>query len=419
MADSEENGSYAAQLQKEWGDHAAWSELQNARKGAIQVLEEEADSLPRGQLERILQVLLAVESHLDAGDPILAHMGHMHNVEKQLRGCKDSLHNYRDQNQPNHLQSAENHASAALKEAYLLVRVAVPAEAEGLPSGLLEAAARLEERSQAQEKALAALQSSTGKLEKRLDSLEDVRSQLNQQMGETKESIAQALQDAKEQMEGLANQAAEEFDERFNDLKDRLETRSDEHIDAVGTKMQAEVDRFKEKNDKTQEAHSAQAKKTLSELRTVKEEAQEVIGAIGATGMTAGFQESAEVASKKATRWRVGAVICWSLLAAYVVLVIAVLPLWASSSILFSNVWSAQIAKVLGAGAFAALGSYVSHQAGHFRDIEREDRKRALVLASIGPYLANMEPNEKNTVKKEVLDHVFGLVEEGGNKDDK
>jgi len=129
----------------------------------------------------------------------------------------------------------------------------------------------------------------------------------------------------------------------------------------------------------------------MSELGSLQDQAEEIVGAIARTGMAGGYQEYAEAEAKQADRYRLGTIVLG---------VAAVLVLGAE--ILFGDfgdvATEALVLKFTLSAALGGLAGYTARQSAHHREAARRARNIQLALASIGPYLQQLEESKRVAV---------------------
>lgn len=123
------------------------------------------------------------------------------------------------------------------------------------------------------------------------------------------------------------------------------------------------------------------------------------MGAIGADALSGGFNKTATAEGKEADRWR------------WVGVVLFVLAI-AAAALLFGPLHETTELARIGAKAvivipLIGLGTYAFKESGRHRRVQWRNRRLALELASIDPYLALFEDSERNAVKKDLVERWF------------
>ena len=127
----------------------------------------------------------------------------------------------------------------------------------------------------------------------------------------------------------------------------------------------------------------AKALETLTRLEKLKNDAEEVVGAIGVAGIAKGYSDTAEAEQKVANAWRYATVA--------VAVVAAVVLGWA----LFidhtgAGSWQRLVTRLVVSVSLAGLAAYCGRQSEQHRKVERDARNRHLQLAALNAYTAHM-----------------------------
>ncbi len=130
---------------------------------------------------------------------------------------------------------------------------------------------------------------------------------------------------------------------------------------------------------------------TQTELDGLLTQAKELVGVIGRTGMTGGYQQQANRERGDADRWRKMSV-GFSIAA---VVVLAGVIVWSGIE---HPSWPITLGRIVLAGGLGGIGAYAARQAADHRKRSNSARNRELALASIGPYLEAIEDAERKKI---------------------
>lgn len=201
---------------------------------------------------------------------------------------------------------------------------------------------------------------------------------------------SQRLQEALSNFQGTFDTQQQERTNQFATLlaeeRERASTLLMDGRDQVATVIEEAEASF----EKRQEDVGARFAETLRTLEDHLSKAEEIMGAIGATGMTAGYDKygSAEERSFRSWRW------ITVVLGAFAAIGLSVLVVLDHSNALETP----DVSKIALTAAFAGLASYCARQAGSHRRTARHMRAMALAIASLGPYLQSLEPGAREEV---------------------
>lgn len=185
------------------------------------------------------------------------------------------------------------------------------------------------------------------------------------------------------------------------DTKRDVEKRADELMASNEERFSAELARL---NSGVEEALNATAEKTQSHMQKMEEllaQAVETVGAIGSTGMSAGYKIVAEREEEQAGRMRWAAIIS-------LILAVAAAIVFAVIESNGSHAWNVSLAKSLVTVPLLLLAAYTARESSRHRTQATAARQVELQLASIGSYLVDLEPAEQQKVKERLADRFFG-----------
>jgi len=147
-----------------------------------------------------------------------------------------------------------------------------------------------------------------------------------------------------------------------------------------------------------QKEYADEAARILEQVKTHKTEVEVLVGVIGNTGVTSGYLNTANSAQDSKVTWQritVGALVVLAAGAVYI----------------FSKgaeSWEALVSRVLTSLPIIILAAYAGSQADKYHQIEKRNRRLALELAAIGPYLASLPPDMQNKFRIDIGERSFG-----------
>lgn len=220
---------------------------------------------------------------------------------------------------------------------------------------------------------------------------------------------AEALQKATAAVEGLERRVAElegtiatdaqRLQEAITSFQGTFDTQQQERTNQFAALLKEEREQAAATIEESREAFGIQKEQvdtrfseTLKTLQGHLDKAEEIMGAIGATGMTAGYDKYGTNEDESFRTWRRVAVVMGALAA----IGLAVLVVLDHSQTLTTP----DVSKIALTAAFAGLASYCARQAGAHRRTARHMRTMALAIASLGPYLQSLEPASREEVLK-------------------
>jgi hypothetical protein len=155
--------------------------------------------------------------------------------------------------------------------------------------------------------------------------------------------------------------------------------------------------------------YSDAAQKTLDDIARHRREVEKLVGVIGNLGVTSGYVKAANQA--RVTMWIWQSVTVASLGGLIIVAYKAFLPL-----VQGTFTWEGLVGRVFLSLTVGVLAAYAASQADKFLEMERRNRKFALELEAIGPYLAPLSPESQEKFRVDMGERSFGQDDHGLGK---
>ncbi|PPU94275.1 hypothetical protein [Xanthomonas albilineans] len=327
----------------------------------------EGDAVRSSQLMHMRSLIEYVQSRLQSTDLSLALSASLDNVDGSINTALGELNSYQVNGNVGHLTNATNNLFNALRHADELP----------LPMALMGEtypAQAVESLRASAEQALIALGSTHETIRRDFAQLQGKVASLTQQVENQNTRLDKAMAD----QQGIFQKAQE----------DRLTTNA-----AAMAELAEKAQGFR--NQLSQDASGV-----ISEIEHMRDQARDLLQIIGNTGMAGEYTKTANRSLWVTWAWQVIAVL--SLLA------LVCFAFHAYSAI---TDMAADISHILGrvfvAATFGVLAAYASRQADQANRIEERNRRYALVLSSIDPYLANLEPEQRTAVKIDLAKNLF------------
>lgn len=378
----------------------------------LHLLDEfDSTNLPTKQLQmlgRIQENFTFLKESLDKVDPWLVSTNSLSNMNNNINQIVSYLTNFNNDKNEQHLTHVFAHIENLLPyfSQYLVTKT--PEDIEGIRSSVItfrksvgQHLSNVEKEANDTSLALKAnnekLNELSGAIESqksRIDSvISDFQSQfLNAQTGRNEE-FDNFLKKGEEDFKGTISSNTKTFDqiistqqESFDNMnegyEEQLKTQQesfDSLVSHLKTKLQAELDSIQEMNN----------------------EAEKILGIMSMKGLAQGYQKIADSEGKKAFWWNVISIS--SLLGI----------LWFGYEFIIQHEgemsWTALVSRMVLTGVGITLFTYGAKQATNHRNEERRNRKIELELASLDPYLKDLEKNEQKKVKQELVNKYFGV----------
>lgn len=143
-----------------------------------------------------------------------------------------------------------------------------------------------------------------------------------------------------------------------------------------------------------------QAQASIAAMARMRDQAQELLHIIGNTGMAGEYAKTANSNRRTALIWQV---IAFGSLAGLVGFAIHAYGALTGTEVEVSRL----LGRVFVAATFGVVAAYASRQADHAQRGEERNRRYALVLSSIDPYLADIPEDQRAGVKIELAKTLF------------
>ena len=393
----------------QWADrirnHPVWQHLTALGPSIDQArAREDVDSQTLDGLERVRAVLAFVGKRLATADPFTTHPAPLDGLATAFQNAAAEVQAFVADGNAGHITNANTQADTALQ---YLAQIAVPGTPEEL-AGLKDAAtayrATLEKQLDHASTIAAEVESDAASLKA---SISDLASQITAE----KQRLSQLISDFQGQFsvaqearsrDFTENQAArqEKYTALLAEYGQRLMEQTADFThkkELVLKQSQADVDELKER-------YSASAESLLKEIEGHRARVEKLVGVIGNLGVTSGYLKTANHARRTVWVWQTITVLAMAGLIA--VAYKAFIPVVQGG---FS--WPGFAGKALLTLTVGVLAAYAGSQADRFLEIERRNRKMALELEAIGPYLAPLPQEQQDQFRVALGERSFGRDE--------
>jgi len=418
-----------------------WSSLSNLKealtKAAGKARKDSAAGSVSDTIERLRQVEVFVRETLDAADPFLVPQNSLDGLNSHLAQATQGVQAYLQDSNTSHLegsqQSANTSADNVLQVLSQIFIPRIPEEVSQLRdrvSSFRKSAGTLRAHLQRELKALRETvsdvkASATATLNKVEEEANERLTNVKQQSQETIDRLDQATRSKQQELESKSADQLRTLEQRITDHETNLQTQKKRLDEAVsrqqeqfsaaqesrlsefGEEQQRRKEQFEKLTNTTQESLEElsiqldeKSKDVLERMYAYEKKAKNVMGTIGTTGLTAGFKQVADQERKAANVWRLVAV-------AGILGVIGV-AVWTIASTQGSGPdWYGFARKVFLTAAVGWLAGYSIKEAAGHRGRERRNRRLELELASLDPYLANLEAETQQKIKDDLVRRWF------------
>lgn len=381
-------------------EHPVWRILDEYGRMLAAVQTETLTQEDTDFVARLRAVQTLVGKRLAGVDAYFLLTPALDRLQALLSTCHTSVAAYTDGLNSSHLRSANGQSDEILS---VLAGLPVPASTEEALSSR-EASETYRQR----------LEASLSELTQAKAALTEQVTALEQQIA----SLTSAVASERQHLESLAStqqadfSSAQEarsraFDQARMDEQEKVSRLLSEH--AAATAAQAtELRSTHDLLTKTHEERLASLEADFvagtalirDEVVARKREVEALVGVIGNLGVTSGYLTEANAARRAVRFWHTitVAAMCGFIFMAYS----AFLPTLSGG---FS--WSAFAGRVFVSLTVGVLAAYGASQADRYMQLERRNRRLALELEAIGPFLAPLSPEKREEFRLTVGDRTF------------
>jgi hypothetical protein len=426
-------------------------------------------------LERIRAILSFCGKRFAAADPLIGVLGPLDAAASGFEGARAAVELFASDTDIAHILTANEHADQALIGANQIPVASSPEELGALVSSATEYRILAEERLSASKVATDEFRTETENLRTGLggltvslqaeqEKLTQIVTEYQRQFSDAQETRGQEFSEAlRRSQAGLAtvvsdhqgqfsaaqdtrgaefaeaqssrgsdfadaqdsrgSEFAEAQDARGSDFVEAQSTRQEKFNELVIDYSQRLADQDAELTQKGAELmrvsaeriasisaeYEEKAKGILGAIEEEKKRIEKLVGVIGNLGVTSGYLRAANHARKSMWFWQTMTVAAMVVLS---VLAFRTLPLLEDSKGQFN--WGGFAGRVLLLASLGVIAAYSGSQADKLFDVEKRNRKLALELEAIGPYLAPLPDDEQAKFRIQIGHRSFGRDEDRG-----
>lgn len=368
-------------------------------------------------LIRVKTITAFALARLQETDPELIPISPLDNMQGQLTQMISAIQSFTSSRNISFLRNANQNADLILTSlAQLISFVSVP-EVEHVRDAVVSFRDALGQHLRFAATDIAPLRDSVQQLTSRTEQLSnDVSSQRAQLATLSTDHQAQFSTAQEKRLTDFANAQQQRADD-FTKSEAERAAQSDEATHTFTSQHETLLEDFAAKHQTAmQEASTAfaqtaqslrsSADQTLKKIDEYRAEAEKLLGIIGNVGITSGHQKEANHARTLSWVWQ--GLTLLSMAGLIYVAWHAFLPT-INKQQAFN--WGAFAGRVFVSLTFGVFAGYSAHQATQYQERERRNRKIALELQSLGPYLASLPEEKQQEFRLLMADRTFGRDE--------
>jgi hypothetical protein len=346
--------------------------------------EDDDELMERRRLEKIVS---AYEDALSKVDPEVLPFQLLDNITNTFnQKVLPPIQQYQSDGSVGDLKNANDQITAQLN-VLAIVRVAAgeidivqpPAELE---KQIDEFAAAVAKKRQDAEGKISELTSEVGSIRQKL---EELVAQIEARRQEVDNQISE--------WQGQFSQAQEARNKEFSDWKSAIDSDARQQIKNVVEPAEKQLKQRQEKFEADIESYITQAEEKHQAIRDLHQLAAE-------DSVAGGYVSNAKREDEKASRWRVASI-----------LFIVTAAAWLLFSFLSgegASNWQATLMSFSLTGVLLFGAAYSAQQSTRHRNVEVHNRRFALEMTAIDPYLQSLSDEDQRELKKELTRRFFG-----------
>ncbi len=388
------NSSFMAELR----------ECQSALAVADKSLELAPEAAPR--LARIRRIVMRVAKSVEAAEAELVSIHALEALRASLASVRQEVSNFAANRNIGHFDNADSYADALLSA---LPQILPPDS----KISLKEFKDALATYTSAVEPALATFKAQSDSLSSTLETLAQGAASTTAEVNAQKSVLANAVT-------AIQNQFQQEQESRAKQFLAQEDSRSAEHRSAVADRAAQTAKATEEQrlalsdlladarsaSDRLRTSLEADAKTTLEHLGELKAQAERLLGIVGTTTIISGYKREADISTQRAKWWNVLSVV--GIVGFTAGTVYGLLPTVRGDVV---STWETLASRIVLSLALGVLGTFAARQARYNEGLATRNRRFELELSSIGPFIAELDPNDRTELKKALVARLFGQPE--------
>jgi hypothetical protein len=254
-------------------------------------------------------------------------------------------------------------------------------------------------------------------VKKKYDSLEKEKTNLEKEITEFKTDLDNKEKEIQRLFKLLSDKEAQiqnlnsTFQTEFNNIKSQQNQgfKSDKKV--FRTEIDSAKEIFRKEIDDLKEGINTDTSDLVIELNSKLEEAKKLVNIIGNVGVTGNYLIIANEHKSSANFWRGIAILFMTIFS--ILLVWTIIDLSADG---FD--WTKSLIRIVAAAALSYPATYAARESSKHRRLETLNRNSELELASINPFIENLDDSKKQAIKEKLVEKYFGNDKSGILKPD-
>ena len=358
------------------------------RLNSIEEILSTEDSKSKISIEKLsfLQTTFSfINQRINLTLPELVQIAEMDGLSSELNTGVTYINNFFETENESHLNNAISHFNAAISKSKSLP---IPVNDDNFDFS--RKVADFENTVASKYKGL---KEEKNELENEIDRL---KNELISYQGNIQKLI-ERIQGKSEEIENLSFR----FESRFDDVKTQHDQQFSNALKSYSSKIEQSQGQFRKEFDELKNNANNKSLDLVSSLETKHDEARTLVGLIANVGITGNYQNIANDHKKDANRWRWVAV---AFMAAFSIILL--ITIWHLN--VDGLAWQQALVRVIAAISLSYPATYAARESSKHRKLETINRNAELELASINPFIEDLELETKQKIKGELVERYFG-----------
>jgi hypothetical protein len=354
-------------------------------------------------IERVRAILAYVGKRMASADPLLISWPVIEEMASLITSSRTEIEAFLSNGNAGHLMNANSQAERAIQLSAQVPGVYSPEELQALIAATTEYRDLYQEKIRNEHNNVSRTIQEGGALDQRLTALESelqaerqkivqIATEYQGQFSSAQDVRGKEFAEAQGQRQVQHGQLMAEFEKALVSEDAEFKSRGKEMFDESENIVADLKKQLRER-----------AEDVLNDIDKRRKEVEALVGVIGNLGVTSGYLRAANSAKVAMWLWQTLTVGSLGLLT---YLAYKTLPLLEESGGRFN--WGAFAGRVLLLGSLGVIAAYAGSQADKLFSDEKRNRKLALELEAIGPFLASLPKEEQDKFKVQVGDRSFG-----------
>lgn len=350
-----------------------------------------------------------LHQRISTSEPTLTYPPALDQINSSVNQAIASLQSVQDSSSLGLLQQSNQELELALVQAVYLPGQAGKPYPRALSQYLLDYAEAVDSQTKR-------LEARNQEVLQQLDSLSNNVAEIQKRTNEQVSAWQEKMRTQDVEFSGVEEERSQDFKELKVSWADEFQSSEVSREEEFKKVSMAQASKFEDllKTQKSelksmlQQAHDDQAF-ALEELQNAVITAKELVGLTGTLTRANAYREASRVENRRAWIWS-----CTAAIALLTLSVLAFKTLWSYSNGAPHPTgfdWSGFSIRLYSLFALSGLAFYAGRQGEIHRNAERQNRRLFSDLASLNPYLADIDPTKREDLLLEVAKRIFGQPE--------